>query len=164
MFGGSSWRRTYIYDLDTPRRYYNCYGMLNEGVKCREHSHIRAERLEEVVWGEVKKLLENPGLIVEAMNSQADGGGLADETAKAERDLQKVQMEEDRAIRLFVSGKITEKQLDHQRKFITERLETLRKVLDDHRARESAQEEKRALAEHIVEWTGRPSTGTTKST
>ena len=150
--------KNYIYDLDTPRRYYNCYGMLNEGVKCREHSHIRAERLEEVVWGEVKRLLENPGLIVasiEAMDCQADGGGLADETAKAERDLQKVQMEEDRAIRLFVSGKITEKQLDHQRKFITERLETLRKVLDDHRARESAQAEKRALAEHIVEWTRR---------
>ena len=100
-----------------------------------------------------KRLLENPGLIVasiEAMDCQADGGGLADETAKAERDLQKVQMEEDRAIRLFVSGKITEKQLDHQRKFITERLETLRKVLDDHRARESAQAEKRALVEHIV--------------
>ena len=151
--------KDYIYDLDTPRRYYNCYGMLNEGVKCREHSHIRAEPLEEVVWGEVKRLLENPGLIVasiEAMDCQADGGGLADETAKAERDLQKVQMEEDRAIRLFVSGKITEKQLDHQRKFITERLETLRKVLDDHRARESAQAEKRALAEHIVEWTRRP--------
>ena len=132
--------------------------MLNEGVKCREHSHIRAERLEEVVWGEVKRLLENPGLIVasvEAMDCQADGGGLADETAKAERDLQKVQMEEDRAIRLFVSGKITEKQLDHQRKSITERLETLRKVLDDHRARASAQAEKRALAEHIVEWTRR---------
>ena len=150
--------KDYIYDLDTPRRYYNCYGMLNEGVKCREHSHIRAERLEEVVWGEVKRLLENPGLIVasiEAMDCQADVGGLADETAKAERDLQKVQMEEDRAIRLFVSGKITEKQLDHQRRFITERLETLRKVLDDHRARESAQEEKRALAEHIVEWTRR---------
>ena len=28
-------------------------------------------------------------------------------------------------------------------------------VLDDHRARESAQVEKRALAEHIVEWTRR---------
>ena len=61
-------------------------------------------------------------------------------------------MEEDRAIRLFVSGKITEKQLDHQRRFITERLEALRKVLDDHRARASAQAEKRALAEHVVEW------------
>ncbi len=150
--------KVYQYELDPPRRYYNCYGMLNEGVSCRKHPYIRAEQLEGVVWGEVKKLLENPGLIVasiEAMNSQADGGGLAEDIAKAERDLHKVQMEEDRAIRLYVSGKITEKQLDHQRRFITERLETLRTNLDDHRARESAQAEKRALAEHIVEWTRR---------
>ena len=37
----------------------------------------------------------------------------------AERDLRSIQMEEDRAIRLFVSGKITEAQLDLQRRFIT---------------------------------------------
>ena len=35
-------------------------------------------------------------------------------------------MEEDRAIRLYVSGKITGEQLDLQRKFVTERLESLR--------------------------------------
>ena len=131
---------------------------MNEGVRCRERPYIRAELLEGLVWGEVKKMLENPDLIVasiEALDAQAKGGGLADEIAKAERDLQKVQMEEDRAIRIFVSGKITEKQLDHQRRFITERLETLRAKLDDHRARESAQAEKRALAEHVFEWTQR---------
>ena len=152
--------KTYTYELDTPRRYYNCYGMMTEGLRCRERPYIRAERLEGLVWSEVKKMLENPDLIVasiEAVDAQAEGGGLADDIAKAERDLQKVQMEEDRAIRLFVSGKITEKQLDHQRKFITERLETLRKVLDDHRARESAQAGKRALAEHVVEWSRRAS-------
>ena len=150
--------KDHIYVLDTPRRYYSCYGMLTEGLKCREHSHIRAERLEGVVWGEVKKVMENPGLIVasiEAMDAEAEDGGLADEIAKAERDLQKVQMEEDRAIRLFVSGKITEKQLDHQRRFITERLETLRNLLDGHRAREMEHADKRALAEHIFEWARR---------
>ena len=150
--------KDYIYDLDTPRRYYNCYGALNDGVKCREHPYIRAERLEALVWGEVKKVLENPGLIVggiEAMDSRADNGELVEEIAIAERELQKVQIEEDRAIRLYVSGKITEKQLDRQRKFITERLETLRLKLDDYRTRELAEAEKRALGEHIVEWAHR---------
>ena len=66
-----------------------------------------------------------------------------------------IQLEEDRAIRLFVSGKITEKQLDHQRRFITERLETLRNLLDGHRAREMEHADKRALAEHIFEWARR---------
>ena len=88
--------KSYQYELDTPRRYYTCYGMLTEGLRCRERSHIRAERLEGLVWGEVKKMLENPALIVasiEAVESQADGGGLAEEIDKAERDLQRVQME-----------------------------------------------------------------------
>ena len=150
--------KVYRYELDPPRRYYRCYGMENEGVKCRERPHIRAERLEALVWGEVKKVLENPGVIVagiEAMDSRADNGGLDEDIAVAERELQKVQMEEDRAIRLYVSGKITEKQLDRQRKFITERLETLRMKLDDYRAREMAEAEKRELGEHIVDWANR---------
>ena len=150
--------KVYRYELDPPHRYYNCYGMQNEGLRCRKRPFIRAERLEGLVWGEVKKMLENPGLIVagiEALDSQAEGGGLAEELAGAERDLQRVQMEEDRAIRLYVSGKITEKQLDHQRRFITERLETLRARLDDHRARESAEAEKLKVMEHVVEWAAR---------
>ena len=44
---------------------------------------------------------------------------------------------------------------DHQRKFITERLETLREKLNDYRARESAQVEKLELARRVVEWTER---------
>ena len=111
-----------------------------------------------MIWSEVKKVMENPDLIVasiEALDAEAEDGGLADEIAKAERDLQKVQMEEDRAIRIFVSGKITEKQLDHQRRFITERLETLRANLDGHRAREMEHADKRALAERIFEWARR---------
>ncbi|MDD9995897.1 MAG: hypothetical protein OXS35_09200 [Dehalococcoidia bacterium] len=66
-----------------------------------------------------------------------------------------VQTEVDGAIRLFVSGNITEKQLDHQRRFITERLEMLRARLDDLRGRESAEAEKRRVMEHVVEWARR---------
>lgn len=86
------------------------------------------------------------------MNAQENGGGLADEIALAERDLQRVQMEEDRAIRLYVSGKITEGQLDRQRRFITERLETLRERLDQYRSQQTSLAEKRILMENIVEW------------
>ena len=153
--------RVYKYELDPPRRYYKCYGMQNHRLGCREHSMIRAERLEGLVWSEVKKALENPELIVagiESLDAGADGG-LAEETARAERDLQKVQFEEDRAIRLFVSGKITEVQLDHQRRFITERLEGLREKLSDYRARESAQVEQQELAERVVEWAERMGDG-----
>ena len=150
--------KLYKYVLDPPRRYYRCYGYQQMRLQCRPKPMIRAERLESLVWGEVRNALENPGLIVagiEALNAQEDGGGLAGEIAQAERDLQSVQMEEDRAIRLYVSGKITEGQLDRQRRFITERLETLRVRLDEYRAQQAALDEKRILMENIVEWAER---------
>ena len=54
-----------------------------------------------------------------------------------------------------MSGKITEDQLDHQRRYITERLETLRARLDDYRDRETAENEKRLAMEHVVQWVSR---------
>ena len=75
-----------------------------------------------------------------------------DEVAQAEQDVRSIQMEEDRAIRLFVSGKITEAQLDLQRRFITERLESARTKLDDYRAREASGTEKRRLMETVLAW------------
>ena len=85
-------------------------------------------------------VIQNPDLIVAGIDTfDAQGGGsLEDEIAQAQRDLRSIQMEEDRAIRLFVSAKITEAQLDLQRKFITERLESARAKLDDYLARESS--------------------------
>ena len=161
MFGArSNWytsnRRNgkiYRYDAPAPRRYYHCYG-INHRLRCREKPYIRAERIEGRIWGEVRNVLQNPALIVsgiEALNNQ-DGGGLSEEVTKTERELRNVQMEEDRAIRLFVSGKITEKQLDLQRKFITERLESVRAKLDDLRAREASGAEKRELMETVLAW------------
>ena len=75
---------------------------------------------------------------------------MVEKITKTERELRSVQMEEDRAIRLYVSAKITEEQLDLQRKFITERLESLRAKLDDYRGREASGAEKRELLEAVL--------------
>ncbi len=153
--------KVYKYDLEVPRRYYKCYGVQHFQTGCREHTMIRAERLEERVWEQVKGVLAKPDLIVagiEALGEQEEDG-TSEELVRAERELEKVQLEEDRAIRLFVSGKISEAQLDHQRKFITERLETARRRLDDCKARESAQAGQVALAERVLEWAGRMGDG-----
>ena len=123
-------------------------------LHCRERPSIRAERLEGPIWSEVKRVIQNPDLIVAGIDTfDAQGGGsLEDEIAQAQRDLRSIQMEEDRAIRLFVSAKITEAQLDLQRKFITERLESARAKLDDYLARESSGAEKRRLMETVLAW------------
>ena len=146
--------KAYTYDLTTPRRYYMCNGMQSMRLRCRERPYIRAEQLEEPIWDEVKRVIQNPDLIVAgiaALDSQ-EGGGMEEEIAQAEQELRSIQMEEDRAIRLFVSGKITEAQLDIQRRFITERLESARAKLDDYRAREASGTEKRRLMEEVLAW------------
>ena len=51
--------------------------------------------------------------------------------------------------------RVKEDQLDQQRKFILERLETAREKLDDLRARESMASEKRGLMENLVQWAGK---------
>ncbi len=149
--------KRYVYKVDPPRRYYRCFGMSVHKLECRRPGFIKAEHLEEFVWNEVKKMVQHPGLIVagiESLNTQEDDGW-DKEIERAERELNRVQSEEDRAIRLYVSGKITEAQLDHQRKFITERLETLRAELGDYQAQQRALAEKRILMENIVAWAGK---------
>ena len=146
--------KVYRYDYPNPNRYYICNGMHSLRLRCREKSSIRAERLEERVWSEVRRVLQNPAVIVagiEALDG-GEGGGLDEEIVGAERDLRKVQLEEERAIRLYVAGKITEDQLDLQRKFITERLEGLRARLEDYRAREANGAEKRDLIQAVLAW------------
>ena len=147
--------KTYSYRLKTPRRYYRCYGMgAPYRLRCREHPFIRAERLEELVWGEVRRVLEQPELIAAGLAALEpdEDSGLAGDIARTERELAGVQAEEDRAIRLFVTDKITEEQLDHQRRFIGERLERLRARLDEYRARESARAGQRVALEQVEEW------------
>ena len=157
----STWRTTdvrngkkYHYGLSTPRRYYKCNGMQSMRLHCRERPYVRAECLEEPIWSEVKRVIQNPDVIVAAIDTldSQEGDGLEEETAQAERDLRSIQLEEDRAIRLFVSGKITEAQIDLQRRFITERLESARAKLDDYRALEESGTEKRRLMEEVLAW------------
>ena len=87
--------KRYRYEATTPHRYYFCYGMRKHRLHCRKRLYITADRLEAVVWSEPKRVLAGPGLIVasvEALDTQ-DGAGLAEEAAKAERELRSVQWE-----------------------------------------------------------------------
>ena len=157
----STWKTTsvrngkkYRYDLPTPPRYYMCNGMQSLRLPCQERPYIRAQQLEEPIWSEVKRVIQNPDLIVDCIASldSQESGGLEEQVALAERDLRTTQTREERAITLFVSGKITEAQFDNQRKFITERLENVRAKLDDYRAWAASDAEKLRLKEAVFAW------------
>ena len=123
-------------------------------LPCREQTYIRAERLEEPIWSEVKRVIQNPDLIVAGIDplDSRESGGLEEQISRAERDLRSIQTREERAITLFVSGRITEAQLDNQRRFITERLENFRAKLDDYRAWAASDAEKLRLTEAVFAW------------
>ena len=147
--------RTYRYEYSKPSRYYTCSGMHRHGLKCREPSYLRADTIEELVWSEVAKVLKHPEVILQGLQAQATGQGNQDllaEIDKSERQVREIQAEEDRAIRLHVSGKITEGQLDRQRKFITERLENARASLESLTAQRRIVQQQQSLTEGVMTW------------
>ncbi len=150
----------FTYDLTVPLRYYSCTGSALR-LRCREKPTIKAERLEGRVWDEVKGVLQEPSVIIAGIEALGKGGGesLAEEQAKTERDLREVQIEEERLVRLYVAGKITEQMLDLQRKFITERMEHLRDKVEDYRTRAATEVSRARMAESVQAWAERIGSG-----
>ena len=162
LFGGRATRqrtirrgdKVYQYDIEPPHRYYRCYGDRKSPRVCREHSYIRAERLEELVWSEVKRVVQQPDVIIAGIEflRTEDDGQFEEKAAQVEKDLRSVQTEEDRLIRVYVVGKISEAQLDRQRKFITGRVEGLRAKLGEHRLYREKAVEARDIERRVSQW------------
>ena len=131
-------------------RYYRCRGMKQYKLKCREHTYVNAAQLEARVWAEVRNLLESPSRVLSFLEDREDTAAMAEAERATEREYVKVQAEEDRIVRLFASGKITERQLDHQRRFITERLETAQDRLAALRRRSSQGSKHKGLVESFT--------------
>ena len=147
--------KTYVYEYEQPVRYYVCNGMLVHGLECREHPYIPAGPIEDLVWSEVRKVLQDPKIILTDLQARTRGQNaeaLATEIGVAQRELSAIQAEEDRAIRLHIRGRITEEQFDRQRKFITERLERSRASLESLQAQRRAIEDRQSLAQTLLSW------------
>ena len=130
--------KKYQYELTTPRRYYMCNGMQSMRLGCRERPFIRAERLEEPIWSEVKRVIPEPRPDCRRYRHpgcpggrRIGGGDRAGRAGPAEHPdgrgpgHQAVRVGEDHR------GPSS----TFQRRFITERLESARARLDDYRAR-----------------------------
>ena len=145
--------KRYRYELKKRLRYYRCYGE-QQRLRCRERPYIRADRLEGLVWSEVRDVLRNPELIVAGIESMQSQGadGVAEEIASREGGLKRVRQQEERVIDLYVTGRITESQFERQRALIAERLEDLRMKLDDCRARQASEADRREKMDSILKW------------
>ena len=138
-----------------PISYYRCYGLRHLGLRCREKSYIRADRLEALVWREVKELLADPFVLCDVVDGDDGSAAIDADIAAAESNLAKMVAEEDRIIRLYAMGKLTEPQLERQRRFITDRMESARLVLDDLRKQRAAAIDRVELADSVRAWVTR---------
>ncbi len=110
----------------------------------------------------VAKVLKNPDLILRGishLNEHDSNQDLDQEIANAEKGLRTIQGEEDRAVRLFITAKISEEQLDRQRRFITERLEHVRSTLSNLRSQRQSSQDREALTVRINDWVSKVEVG-----
>ena len=136
-------------------RYYRCYGSKRQGSKCRPRPYINAAALEKLVWDEVVEFLADPDSFYQVLDSDDGDDSLTADIDGAERDLGKVADESARLLRVYVSGLINEDELTHQRKFITERLESAKERVEGLRIQQAANEERAQTANTVTAWAAR---------
>jgi site-specific DNA recombinase len=79
-------------------------------------SFVSAEWLEELVWSDVRRFLEDPGEVLERLREQLDAADDAGELEARRKELAKRlaarQAEKDRYVRAYAQGHISEEELD----------------------------------------------------
>ena len=101
--------------------YYYCHGhdqlMARRAISCCPQMNLRSDELDALVWGEVRRHLENPTLIREGyarLQTQAGSpgdDGLADELAALEKQLAELDREEHRLLDAYQAGLVDIDQL-----------------------------------------------------
>lgn len=141
-------------DYSKGYRYYRCFGRDRLRAKFPCHHALRADKLENLVWEEIKTTLQNPDLICAQLDRMHAG-----EPSLAERDLEAVvqalaqlDLEERRYLRLYGQEKLDERKLaDEIDRVRTEREAWLKEkaTLEDRiRAKERITEQKLTVREY----------------
>jgi hypothetical protein len=104
------------------------------GERCRERVNVNAEALEFAVWRETRRIPLHPETVLAGMEAMSVGGDAEELDARvrnAEGDLRVSSRRRTCCSACTSRGKITEEQLERQRRHITERLERAEAVLGD---------------------------------
>jgi site-specific DNA recombinase len=109
-------------------RYYRCAGKANRG-SC-DNKPVRADLLEEAVWTEVKKLLQNPKRLEDEHRRRLSNDEGTSETAtKLESRRRKLQQSISRLIDSYADGSISKAEFDPRIKLARKQLESAEKQL-----------------------------------
>ena len=96
--------------LNRRYRYYRCRATVPTTLRpatCRAR-YIPVDALEDVVWSEVRKVLENPELVLDKLRQQLAGmgGDFDEEIARLGREIRQCRDQERRLVTLYMYGEI----------------------------------------------------------
>jgi site-specific DNA recombinase len=139
--------------------YYTCRASrTNNFGRGRPHkaSYVTASWLEEMVWGDVRQFLEDPGEVLERVREQLGAGDTTDELeARREelgRRLAEKQAEKDRYVRVYAQRHISEDELETYLLDLKNQTENLRLLLASVEAELSQKRAHQELTEAAHAW------------
>ncbi|MCI0896540.1 MAG: zinc ribbon domain-containing protein, partial [Chloroflexi bacterium] len=92
-----------------PYRYYRCHHVYdkNTGHSCSAR-YVRGDDLEQAVWTEVKRVLGNPGVVLQELRRGVDNNVTVGEVAKLEGQLTVLEGRQRRLVHLYSLGSVSE--------------------------------------------------------
>ena len=119
-------------------------------------SFVSAKWLEELVWSDVRRFLEDPGEILKRLREQHDAADNAGELETRRKELAKrlaaKQAEKDRYVRAYAQGHISEEELDAYLIELKKHIDNLRVMLASIEVELSERQERTALTDTTHAW------------
>jgi site-specific DNA recombinase len=139
--------------------YYACHAAktYNFGMAPpHKPSFVSAEWLEELVWSDVRRFLEEPGEILQRLREQHEAADDAGELETRRKELAKrlaaKQAEKDRYVRAYAQGHISEEELDAYLVELKKQIDNLRVLLASIEVELSERRERTALTDTTHAW------------
>jgi hypothetical protein len=141
------------------RYYYICNDIRPQNQKKAARGHapyVRAEWIEDLVWGDVKRFLENPGEVLERLRERAQADGKGEALAVRHADLTKrlgqKEAEKDRYVRLYAQGHLDDSELATYLEDLKYQTQNLRLLRESVEAEIAGKKEQQHLAETTGVW------------
>jgi site-specific DNA recombinase len=138
--------------------YYGCTVNTQKLLKRTPHRppFLNAQWLEDLVWQDVKRFLENPGEILKRVREQLRSNDDTEELIQRREDLAKrlaaKQAEKDRYVRLYAQGHISESELDTYLTDLKNQISNLRLLIEAVETDLSQRRERTELAQMTHVW------------
>jgi site-specific DNA recombinase len=134
---------------DKKRHYYVC----QDGRGPHRAPYVSAPWLEQTVWSDVRRFIENPGEVLERVREEFEAGSEAEALSSRRHELEKKlaakQAEKDRYVRLYAQEHISEEELETyllDLKYQTDNIRLLLKSIEAELLQLSEQQEAAAAA------------------